>query len=174
MLKKKTLAGIRCAAVVLIVVAMIQGIAWAGPIIVKFAHSESEIDLIQSPYMAYTAVFKNIVESETEGRYEIQIFPSGQMGKLVSMAEQVSRGIIEISGGQNAGMLSTFDPNVQVLEMPYTFQNTEVARKCSMASLAGSFPINYRKAAISRSFHICLRLSGVLSIPKERFTLRLT
>ncbi len=26
-------------------------------------------------------------------------------------------------------MLSTFDPNVQVLEMPYTFRNTEIARE---------------------------------------------
>jgi tripartite ATP-independent transporter DctP family solute receptor len=102
--------------------------ATAGPIVVKFAHSEAEIDLIQSPYLVYTSVFKRIVENETGGKYKIEVYPNKQLGDLRSMAEQVSRGIIEISGGQNAGLLSSFAPNIQIAEMPYAFPNTEIGR----------------------------------------------
>jgi tripartite ATP-independent transporter DctP family solute receptor len=33
-----------------------------------------------------------------------------------------------MTGGQSAGLLSSFDPSIQVVEMPYTFQNTEIGR----------------------------------------------
>jgi tripartite ATP-independent transporter DctP family solute receptor len=112
----------------LVVILSFAVTAAAGPRVIKFAHSESEIDLIQSPYLVYTSVFKRIVESETGGRYKIEIYPNKQLGDLRSMAEQVSRGIIEISGGQNAGLLSSFAPNIQIAEMPYAFQNTEIGR----------------------------------------------
>ena len=101
---------------------------FAAPKVIKFAHSENQIDLIQSPYLAYTSVFKRIVESETNHKYEIEVFPNKQLGDLRSMAEQVSRGIIEISGGQNSGLMSSFDPNMQVSELPYAFPNTEIGR----------------------------------------------
>jgi tripartite ATP-independent transporter DctP family solute receptor len=101
----------------------------AGPRIIKFAHSENEISIIESPYLVYTSVFKRIVESETGGKYKIQVFPNKQLGDLRSMAEQVSRGVIEISGGQNAGLLSSFATDIQVVEMPYVFQNTEIGRE---------------------------------------------
>ena len=112
----------------LICLLLSASIAIADTKVIKFAHSEGEIDLLQSPYLAYTSVFKRIVESETNGRYKIEVFPNKQLGDLRSMAEQVSRGIIEISGGQNAGLLSSFDPNVQIAEMPYSFPNTEIGR----------------------------------------------
>jgi len=102
--------------------------AMAGPTIVKFAHSEAEIDLIQSPYLAYTNVFSNIVEKGTAGRYKVEVFPNKQLGDLRSMAEQCSRGLIQMTGGQSAGLLASFNPAIQVVEMPYTFQNTEIGR----------------------------------------------
>lgn len=96
--------------------------------IIKFAHSENDIDIIQSPYLAYTNVFKSIVEGQTGGRYKIEVYPNKQLGDLRSMAEQVSRGVIEISGGQNSGLMASFAPAFQVTEIPYAFQNTEIGR----------------------------------------------
>jgi tripartite ATP-independent transporter DctP family solute receptor len=97
--------------------------------IVKFAHSEGEGDLLQNPYWAYTEVFSQAVSAGTAGRYEIQVFPNKQLGDLESMMEQASRGVVQLVGGISAGHLSSFDPNIQVLEMPYTFPSTEVGRK---------------------------------------------
>ncbi len=102
--------------------------ALAGPTVIKFAHSEAEIDLIQSPYLVYTSVFSTILQNGTAGRYEVQVFPNKQLGDLRSMAEQCGRGMIQMTGGQSAGLLASFDPAVQVVEMPYTFQNTEIGR----------------------------------------------
>jgi TRAP-type transport system periplasmic protein len=96
--------------------------------IVKFAHTEAEGDLIQSPYWAYTEVFSNLVESGTNGRYKIQVFPNKQLGDLESLSEQTSRGIIQMAGGISAGHLASFFPSIQVLEMPYTFPSTEIGR----------------------------------------------
>jgi len=93
---------------------------------IKLGHPDNETDLIKSTYLAYTSVFKRLVEAQT--RFKVQIFPSGQLGDLRSMAEQVSRGVIEMSSGQNGGLLASFDPNMQILEMPYTFQTTETGR----------------------------------------------
>ena len=102
---------------------------WAGETkIVKLAHMEAQTDLLKTPYLALTSVFQGIVETETGGRYKVQIFPSGQLGDLRSMAEQVSRGVIDMSSGQNGGLLASFDPNMQILEMPYTFRTTEIGR----------------------------------------------
>jgi TRAP-type transport system periplasmic protein len=100
----------------------------AAPIIVKFAHSEGETDIVSSPYLAYTNVFSSIVETGTAGRYKVQVFPNKQLGDLRSMAEQCSRGLIQMTGGQSAGLLASFAPAVEVLEIPYTFPNTEVGR----------------------------------------------
>jgi TRAP-type transport system periplasmic protein len=100
----------------------------AEPRIIKFAHSENEIDIIQSPYLAYTNIFKSIVESQTGGKYKVEVYPNKQLGDLRSTAEQLSRGTIEISGGQNSGLLAGFAPAFQVTEIPYSFQNTEIGR----------------------------------------------
>ena len=100
----------------------------APSITIKFSHSEAEGDICKNPYSVYTGVFKSILESETAGRIKVQIFPNSQLGDLRSAAEQCSRGTLEIAGGQNAGLISTFDPNFQILEMPYAFRNSEVVR----------------------------------------------
>lgn len=100
----------------------------AGPIVVKLAHSEAEIDIYQSPYMVWSSVFKSIVESGTAGKYEVRVFPNKQLGDLRSLTEQCARGLIQITVGPSSGLLASFDPDIQILEMPYSFQNTEIGR----------------------------------------------
>lgn len=103
--------------------------------IVKFATVDGEGDLLKNPYWAYTEVFGNILETQTGGRYKIQVFPNGQLGDLESLLEQNIRGTIGIVAGLSAGHLAAYYPPVQVLEMPYAFPTLEVAR----AVLGGEF-----------------------------------
>jgi TRAP-type transport system periplasmic protein len=126
-MKRLRRPGLFCAACLIVISFAIHSFA-AEPRVIKFAHSENDIDIVQSPYLAYTNVFKGIVESLTDGKYKIEVYPNKQLGDLRSMAEQVARGVIEISGGQNSGLLASFAPAFQVTEMPYTFQNTEIGR----------------------------------------------
>lgn len=96
--------------------------------IVKLGHTEAEGDLLKNPYWAFTEVFGRVVETETNGRYKVQVFPNKQLGDLESLAEQTARGIIQMSAGLSAGHLASYFPSIQVLEMPYTFPSTEIGR----------------------------------------------
>lgn len=102
---------------------------------VRFGHVDSEGDLLDNPYWAFTEVFSTIVHTGTEGRYVIEVFPDGQLGDLESLLEQNIRGSLQIVGGLNAGHVAAYAPNAQVLELPFVFPSTEVAREV----LAGEF-----------------------------------
>jgi TRAP-type transport system periplasmic protein len=118
--------------IVMVIFAFVIGMAAnciaADQKVIKFAHGEGEIDILQHPYLAYTNVFKSVVEGQTGGRYKVEVYPNKQLGDYKSQAEQVSRGVIEISAGQNAGQLTTWSPAWTVTEIPYTIKNTEIGR----------------------------------------------
>ncbi len=97
--------------------------------VVKLAHTEGEGDLLKNPYWTFTEVFGRILESQSNGRYTVQVFPNKQLGDLESLAEQASRGIVHMAAGLSAGHLASYYPGIQVLEMPYTFPSTEIARE---------------------------------------------
>jgi len=99
-------------------------------VILSFGHSESESDdLIASPYTALTSTFKNIVEQQTQGRIKVETYPNFQTGSLESQIQMVSTGKQAMSTGMAAGNLSVFDPIFQLIEIPYLFPSTEVARE---------------------------------------------
>lgn len=97
--------------------------------VVKLAHSEGEGNLLDNPYWALTEVFGRALESESGGRYTLQVFPNKQLGDLESLTEQTARGVIQISAGVSAGLLSSYFPDIQILEMPYSFSSTEIGRE---------------------------------------------
>lgn len=96
-------------------------------IVIKFAHNDSEIGLLESPYYAYSRVFKNVVETQSGGRIGVQVFPNNQLGDLPSMLEQTVNGTIQMTAGQNTGLLSTYLPKIQVLDIPYVFSDLSTA-----------------------------------------------
>lgn len=116
-------------AVVLIGAAAFVAAPAQAQTIVRFGHVDGEGDLLANPYWTFTEVFGSTVKTQTNGRYEIQVFPSGQLGDLESLLEQNVRGSLQIVGGLNAGHVGAYAPAAQVLEMPYTFPTTEVARE---------------------------------------------
>jgi len=125
---KKRLTGFIAGA--LFTIAALAGVPAAeAQTTVKFAHSEGEGNLLDNPYWAYTEVFGRALESESNGRYKLQVFPNKQLGDIESMAEQTARGVIQISAGISAGILASYFPSIQILEMPYSFPSTEVGRK---------------------------------------------
>lgn len=102
---------------------------------IKLGHCDTHIGIVESPYYTYTEVFKAIVEGRTDGRISVRIFPNSQLGDLRSQMEQTARGEMQMLAGMTVDLLASYDPNVQVLGIPYTFQNLEVGRKV----LNGSF-----------------------------------
>ncbi len=70
-------------------------------------------------------VFEAIVETNTGGAVQVEVFPSGQLGNLMSMLEAVQAGEQEAVTG-TAGIPS-FYPKWQVFSIPYLFPNSDVA-----------------------------------------------
>ena len=103
--------------------------AVAAETIVKLAHTEGEGNLLDNPYWAFTEVFGGALESGSNGRYKLQVFPNKQLGGLESLGEQTARGVIQMAAGLSAGNLASYFPSIQILEMPYSFPSTEVGRE---------------------------------------------
>jgi len=95
---------------------------------IKIAHSEPEIDLVSTPYYALTHTMKDIIERETQGRFKVDIFPGSQLGSVRSLLEQTQRGSIEIITALNTAVMASYYPSIQILEIPYLFENTEIGR----------------------------------------------
>ncbi len=106
--------------------------SWGGTIskgVIKIPHVGTETDVISSPYLALTATFKNIVESRTDGRFTVESYPNKQLGGMKDTMEQCARGVVWATASQNSGTLAAVFPEVQVLEIPYLFETTELGIK---------------------------------------------
>ncbi|WP_159587687.1 TRAP transporter substrate-binding protein [Chelativorans xinjiangense] len=114
---------------------------------VKLAHAEGEGNLLENPYWALTQVLGSELETGTNGRYTLQVFPNKQLGDTESITEQTARGVIQMATSIASGQLASFFPSIQILDMPYTFNSTDEAR----AVLDGPFGQELADAAAKES-----------------------
>ena len=91
---------------------------------ISVSNSPREYHYSYSPFL----VFKNEVEARSNGRISVQLFPGGQLGKVASIINQVRRGVIQ-GGDCNTGHLSRTYPQIQVLSVPYLFEERDIAWK---------------------------------------------
>ncbi len=103
------------------------------PISVQSAEFVMKISL-PSPMVEWTqfnepyAVLKSEIEKRSNGRIEVQLYPAGVLGDMVSGVEQVKTGIIQgVQVGD--GWIANHFPEIQVISIPYIFQDRDVAWK---------------------------------------------
>ncbi len=77
---------------------------------------------------AMAAVFKNLVETGTNGSIKVQLFANGQLGKDNEVIQQVRDGIVE-STISSAGGVAQHYKLVGVFDLPFAFPNIAVANK---------------------------------------------
>lgn len=116
-------------------------------IVIKLAVIDNMNGILESSYYSYVQVFKSMVENKSGGRIGVQVFPNGQLGDLPSTLEQTAKGIIEMTSGQNTGLLATYAPNIQCLDIPFVFRDTEVA----MEVLNGEFGDKLNQEVIDKA-----------------------
>lgn len=74
-------------------------------------------------------VFQDFVQSQTNGRVKVEIYPGGQLcGNFRQCLEAVQLGAIEITGTTVGGAANIL-PELQVTDIPYMFPNDRVAEK---------------------------------------------
>ena len=112
-------------------------LAWAIPagaadISVKLGHVDPA-DWQTSKKGAATEAFKNIVEAESAGRIEVQLFPAGALGGETDIVQSTQDGAVTMT--MVSGAFSKVCPEAGVLDIPYMFSSAPVAWKV----LDGSF-----------------------------------
>jgi tripartite ATP-independent transporter DctP family solute receptor len=115
---------------------MLAAQAQAADITIRLAHLNPE-DPFASHSGAMASVFKSLVESNSNGHIEVQLFPNGQLGKDNEVIDQVRAGLVESTISSSGGMAQHY-PLVGVFDIPFAFPNIGVAsRVISMDSSFG-------------------------------------
>jgi tripartite ATP-independent transporter DctP family solute receptor len=103
----------------------------AGPALadktIRLAHLNPDSPF-ESHSGAMAAVFKNLVETGTNGSVKVQLFANGQLGKDNEVIQQVRDGIVESTISSAGGIAQHYKP-VGVFDMPFAFPNIAVATK---------------------------------------------
>lgn len=74
-----------------------------------------------------------MVNSRTEGRVEIRVFPNSQLGNISEIIDGVKYGFIGMSH-QDFSSLSRFTKDIAVFNAPYIFRDVEHAIKATQPS----------------------------------------
>jgi tripartite ATP-independent transporter DctP family solute receptor len=89
---------------------------------------------------------KSFLETRSNGRIEVQIFPGSQLGSFREMVEQVDAGTLEIAHTAIGGLVG-FMPELQVIELPYAVRDDMVAE----CLIDGPYFEDVRKTMLERS-----------------------
>jgi len=77
---------------------------------------------------AMAAVFKSMVEAQSNGELKVEIYPAGQLGNERETMEQVKVGVVQ-SYIASAGGMAAFYPLYSVLDIPFAIPDYNVAWK---------------------------------------------
>ena len=90
----------------------------AEKIILKVAHNGSE----EHPFQTGFEKFKEVMEAETDGVVEVQVFPNAQLGSEEEASQMVMLGLLSASAAGSAS-LGTFVPEAELFNLPFIFSD---------------------------------------------------
>ena len=106
---------------------IIGGVAQAAPLIIKIAHEEPA-NVEESSAQASAVVFKNIIETESNGEMEVKIYAASSLGNQRDRMEQVKSGILQVNIASIGG-IAPFYPPINAVDLPFAFPNHAVATR---------------------------------------------
>lgn len=89
-------------------------------LVIKFAHNGNTIP--EDAQNVGCAVFKKIVEEESKGEIQVQLYPAAQLGDARTIVEGVQMGTIEMGDVEN-GPMGRFVPEAMLWDLPYIFRD---------------------------------------------------
>ena len=90
-------------------------------IVLKVAHNGS----VEHPYQIGFDVFKEVLERDTGGRVEVQIFENAQLGTEEEASLMVKLGALAGSAASAGGGLAPFAPEAELFNFPFIFRDLE-------------------------------------------------
>ena len=92
--------------------------------VIKFGHGSAESNARHKAALK----FKEIVESKTDGKVKVEVYPNEVLGSEREMLESVQLNNIQMTAG-GTGIFAGFYPKIGVIELPYMFDTFEQAWK---------------------------------------------
>ena len=96
----------------------------AAPVTIKLAHVDPE-SVFASKKGAATRAFKDIVEADSSGGIQVNLFPAGQLGGEREIIEACKLGAIQMV--MVSGAIASYFKPAMVLDIPYLFSSAPVA-----------------------------------------------
>jgi tripartite ATP-independent transporter DctP family solute receptor len=93
-------------------------------IVMKFSHDQPT----SSPFHKSAEKFKEIVEKNSNGKIEVQIYPSQQLGSAREMIEGMQMGTVEMAWLPTA-KFGGFDQRLTLVDVPYVFSSEDAMWK---------------------------------------------
>ena len=90
-------------------------------IVMRVGHNGS----VEHPYTAGFEKFKQVLEAETGGRVEVQIFPGEQLGTEEQTSQMVKVGTIAATAASAGGGLAPFVPEAELFNFPFIFRDLD-------------------------------------------------
>lgn len=111
-----------CLLLALVAILFFVGCSNASPAkyVMKFAHDH----MVSSPYQKSAEWIKKEIETKSNGRIVVEIYPAQQLGNNREMIEAMQMGAIEAVLVPTT-KFSGFDPKMNIFDMPYLFPNEE-------------------------------------------------
>jgi len=133
----------RIAALTALMIAL-SGSASAQTMTLKLGHVLPGGD---HPYQQGALKFADIVQSRTDGRIKIDVFPAGQLGGERDMVEGLKIGTVDfvIAASPVAGAVAN-DRKVFLLDIPYIFKDYEALTRVLEGDIGGEMTKNWPKA----------------------------
>lgn len=97
-------------------------------VVMKVGHSQPNT----TPRHMSLLEFEKMVEERSEGRIQVEIYPSGQLGNEPEMIEQVKMGTIQ---GTRAGRFDDVATELLVYTMPFLFDDVESFQKVTRGEI---------------------------------------
>src|SRR5215510_12941350 len=110
---------IRLTTTVMVFVAWLTTVAvGADKIVLKVGHDSG----VTHPHQKGMEKFKEVLEAETKGAVEVQIFPNAQLGDETKLVEGIRLGTVD---GANASMgnIAPFVSDVDLFNLPFIFRD---------------------------------------------------
>jgi TRAP-type transport system periplasmic protein len=98
---------------------------------------------------------KNFIESRSQGRIKVEIYPASQMGNFRELIEGVQMGTLELANTTVGGM-NQFFPQIQVTDIPYMYRDDLVAERVAI----GPFYDDLREAILKKTGNVRLMAAG--------------
>jgi len=143
-----------CSLVIIFVMAISTHALAADPYKVKFAHMGAP-KTFESPIHASVVGFKYMLEKRSGGKFDVEIYHSGSLGKEVDMMEALQSNVIQLYMASAAGFHRIF-PQAMIFYTPYIFRNADIA----MEVVQGPFGKKVRDAFEAKTGMKVLDVAG--------------